>query len=46
MTQEPLVCKDPENCEEFHNEEEPGTNESHHYGCECSWCIQCYWSLK
>lgn len=47
-TKEPKVlrCEDPENCEELHNEEEPGTNESHHYGCECSWCMQVYWYLK
>lgn len=45
-TAKPLVCPDPENCTELHNEEDPQTNEEHHYGCECSWCIYVYWSLK
>lgn len=41
-----LLCPDPETCAEQHNEANPNTNEEHHYGCECAWCIQVYWSLK
>ena len=41
-----IPCPDPENCTELHNEAEPGTNEEHHYGCECEWCLHVYWSLK
>lgn len=42
----PIICPDPENCTALHNEEEPGTNEEHHYGCACSWCMYVMWSLK
>ena len=34
----PLVCLDPENCPELHNEEHPTTGEQHHYECACGWC--------
>ncbi len=39
------LCPDPENCQEMHNEAEPG-EEEHHYGCECGWCQYLMWSLK
>ena len=42
----PLVCPDPENCTEMHNEADPTTGEEHHYGCECGWCIYVMWTLK
>ena len=43
----PLICPDPENCMEMHNEEEPGGEDgAHHYGCECGWCMYIYWTLK
>lgn len=34
----PLICQDPENCQEYHEEPEPGSDELHHYGCTCGWC--------
>ena len=40
-----LVCPDPENCTEWHNEGSPEA-EQHHYGCECSDCVAFYRSLK
>jgi len=40
------ICEDPENCEKLHNEEEPGSDEIHHTGCSCSWCMHVYWTLK
>lgn len=42
----PLVCPDPKNCTEIHNDADPNTGEEHHYGCECGWCMYIYWSLK
>ena len=41
-----LVCSQPETCTSLHNEADPNTNESHHYGCECPWCMYVYWSCK
>ena len=43
---EPLICPDPENCQEHHNEADPASDEEHHYGCECGWCQYVMWSLK
>ena len=43
---EPLICPDPENCQEQHNEADPATSEEHHYGCECGWCLYVVWTLK
>ena len=43
---EPLVCPDPENCTEIHNEADPATGEEHHYECECSWCQYVVWTMK
>lgn len=40
------ICTDPENCDRLHNEEESGSGEVHHYGCECQWCMHVYWTLK
>ena len=42
----PLVCADPENCKELHNDPDPNTDEQHHYGCECGWCQFVYYMLK
>lgn len=42
---QPLVCPDPENCTELHNEAGPD-GEEHHYECECGWCQYVMWSLK
>ena len=43
---EPLVCPDPENCTEHHNEADPNAGEEHHCGCECGWCQYVMWTLK
>lgn len=40
-----LVCHDPENCGQMHNEHY-GDESDHHYGCECSECLEFYRSLK
>lgn len=43
----PMLCPDPENCTEIHNEEQPGSDDGgHHYGCECGWCQYLMWPLK
>ncbi len=42
----PLVCPDPENCTELHNEADPVTGEEHHYDCICGWCRHVSWTLK
>ncbi len=42
----PKICPDPENCQKFHNEPDPATDELHHYECECGWCQYVMWSLK
>ena len=36
----PELCRDPETCTREHNEND------HHYGCECSECIEIYRQLK
>ena len=43
---EPLICPDPESCQEFHNEADPATNEEHHYGCECGWGTYVMWTME
>jgi hypothetical protein len=39
------ICKDPENCDKEHMEEN-SNGEIHHYGCDCSECLEQYWLLK
>ena len=41
----PLICQNPDTCNELHNEEAPD-GELHHYECECSWCLMYHWSLN
>ena len=40
------VCHNPKTCTKHHNRADPETNEVHHYGCECGWCVYVYWSMK
>lgn len=43
------ICQDPENCTKDHNDGAYlawAGKELHHCGCECSDCMQFYWSLK
>lgn len=37
-----LTCPDPENCDEWHNDEDSHPGETHHYGCECDDCMAYY----
>ena len=40
-------CRNPETCDEEHNECTMGCEDGgHHYGCECECCMWFYWSLK
>lgn len=41
-----LLCTDPDHCAKEHTDIETMTDEMHHYGCDCSCCLEFYRSLK